>query len=408
MHRKIKDRKGITREAAVRAVFFLVFQGGVVMQEKTALSGRDRAAYINSLQKNPNFTKEIIQLVKSDLETGISKEKTEEYSSGRYSYQQMCVYSRCLRKDYSQEAKKLILKDTFSAEHMKAATEFYEKGVPLAKVAGIMETAGQDVYGMKCMLQQEFIKSDGLKNAEETLENSCGQDRNCVESLLKQVQETIAKISSYEERYDAMDKKLQELLAQKQDMTVQERLLAQLAEREKMLADQQDQLNGAMAEIAKLKKGQEKVRRPAVQTEENSQAAGINQPEASKTSSTALQGEKTRQQAQSVSGEGCQMAVLDQDGKVVKLLPIEHAEKKEDTSMLSGLFSRLFFHRRLDIVKLLAGKKLETGQLVQVRNAIEKGLTENQMLTLVNSRLPAGQMEEIINIAVYENKGIIQ
>ena len=42
------------------------------MQEKTALSGRDRAAYINSLQKNPNFTKEIIQLVKSDLETGIA------------------------------------------------------------------------------------------------------------------------------------------------------------------------------------------------------------------------------------------------------------------------------------------------------------------------------------------------
>lgn len=51
---------------------------------------------------------------------------------------------------------------------------------------------------------------------------------------------------------------------------------------------------------------------------------------------------------------------------------------------------------------------METGQLVQVRNAIEKGLTENQMLTLVNSRLQAKQMEEIINIAVYENKGVIQ
>lgn len=375
------------------------------MQEKTALSGRDRAAYINSLQKNPNFTKEIIQLVKSDLEAGISKEETEEYSSsGRYSYQQMCVYSRCLRKDYSQEAKKLILKDTFSAEQMEAAAEFYEKGVSLAKVAGIMENAGQDVYGMKCMLQQELRKSSGLKNAEETLENSSGQDRDYAESLLKQVQETVAKISLYEERYDAMDKKLQELLAQKQDMAVQERLLAQLAEREKMLADQQDQLNGAMAEIAKLKKGQ--ACRPAVQAGGNSQA--IKQPEADKTSSTALQKEKTRQQAQSISEDGCQMALLDKDGKVVKLLPIEHAEKKRNTSMLSGLFSRLFFRRRLDIVKLLAGKNLETGQLVQVRNAIEKGLTENQMLTLVNSRLPAGQMEEIINIAVYENKGIIQ
>ena len=379
------------------------------MQEKTALSGRDQAAYINSLKKNPNFTKEIIQLVKSDLETGISKEETEEYSSsGRYSYQQMCVYSRCLRKGYSQEAKKLILKDAFSAGQMEAAVEFYEKGVPLAKVAGIMETAGQDMDGIKCMLQQELIKSGGLKNEEETVENSCGQDRDHVESLLKQVQETVTKISLYEERHDAMDKKLQELLVQKQDTAVQERLLAQLAEREKMLADQQDQLNGAMAEIARLKKGQEKASRPAVQAEGKSKAAGIERPEDGKTNSTALQREKTKRQTQSVSEYGCQMALLDQDGKVVKLLPIEHTEKKENTSMLSGLFSRLFFRRRLDIVKLLAGKNLETGQLVQVRNAIEKGLTENQMLTLVNSRLPAGQMEEIINIAVYENKGIIQ
>jgi uncharacterized protein YdaU (DUF1376 family) len=177
---------------------------------------------------------------------------------------------------------------------MEAAAEFYEKGVPLAKVAGIMETAGQDIDGIKCMLQQELIKSSGLKNAEETLENSSGQDRNYVESLLKQVQETVAKISLYEERYDAMDKKLQELFTQKQDTAVQERLLAQLAEREKMLADQQNQLNGAMAEIAKLKKGQEKAHRSAVQFEENSQAEGIKQPKADKTSSTVLQREKTR------------------------------------------------------------------------------------------------------------------
>ncbi len=31
MHRKIKDRKGITREAAVKAVFLCFFQEGVVM-----------------------------------------------------------------------------------------------------------------------------------------------------------------------------------------------------------------------------------------------------------------------------------------------------------------------------------------------------------------------------------------
>ena len=41
---------------------------------------------------------------------------------------------------------------------------------------------------------------------------------------------------------------------------------------------------------------------------------------------------------------------------------------------------------------------------MQVRNAIEKGLSEKQLLVLINSKIPAAQMEEIINIAVYENK----
>lgn len=55
-------------------------------------------------------------------------------------------------------------------------------------------------------------------------------------------------------------------------------------------------------------------------------------------------------------------------------------------------------------MKLLAEKDLSPEQLVQVRSAIEKGLSEKQLLVLINNKIPAEQMEEIINIAVYENK----
>ena len=60
--------------------------------------------------------------------------------------------------------------------------------------------------------------------------------------------------------------------------------------------------------------------------------------------------------------------------------------------------------KKTDIVKLLTEKDLSPEQLVQVRNAIEKGLSEKQLLVLINSKIPAEQMEEIINIAVYENR----
>ena len=71
---------------------------------------------------------------------------------------------------------------------------------------------------------------------------------------------------------------------------------------------------------------------------------------------------------------------------------------------MSALFSRLAFKKKIDIVKLVAEKDLEPKQLVQIRSAIEKGLSEDQLLMLINNQIPAEQMEEIINIAVYENK----
>ena len=79
-------------------------------------------------------------------------------------------------------------------------------------------------------------------------------------------------------------------------------------------------------------------------------------------------------------------------------------ERKDRGSVMSAMFSRLFFKRKTDIVKLLAEKDLSPEQLVQIRCAIEKGLSEKQLLVLINSKIPAVQMEEIINIAVYENK----
>ena len=71
---------------------------------------------------------------------------------------------------------------------------------------------------------------------------------------------------------------------------------------------------------------------------------------------------------------------------------------------MSSIFSRLTFRKKIDIVKLVAEKDLEPKQLVQIRSAIEKGLSEDQLLVLINNQIPAEQMEEIINIAVYENK----
>ena len=42
-------------------------------------------------------------------------------------------------------------------------------------------------------------------------------------------------------------------------------------------------------------------------------------------------------------------------------------------------------------------------QLVQIKSAIEKGLTEGQLVELINNNVSAEKMKEIIEIAVLEN-----
>lgn len=98
------------------------------------------------------------------------------------------------------------------------------------------------------------------------------------------------------------------------------------------------------------------------------------------------------------------MAVVDGSGRIVSVVPVERTERKKENRTISALFSRLVFKKKINLVKLVAEKDLEPKQLVQIRCAIEKGLSEEQLLVLINNRIPAEQMEEIISIAVYENK----
>ena len=54
-------------------------------------------------------------------------------------------------------------------------------------------------------------------------------------------------------------------------------------------------------------------------------------------------------------------------------------------------------------MKLVIAGELDINQLVQIKRAIEKGLTERQLEDIINSRVPADRMKEIVEIAELEN-----
>ena len=377
------------------------------MQDGTVLSGMDLKAYLGRLRQNPKYTEEIVKLIEDDLRFGLTKEETEEYSGGRYDYRQMCVYSRCLRNGYSEEEKAAILKEGLSGDQMAVALEFYEKGVPMDTITEVLSSAENTAYTMKRLFMQVLRK---IKEAEPV----SGQDTAYAKELMEQIHEVVEKISCQEKRYDALNEKLKELGTAGQDMQVQSNLIAQLSEKDKMLEKQQNELNEARVQIAKLHGEMEAVRKERNALEEQVKNAVRAEPDMAAEPKEPEKEKKLETQVESSApgvaepalcpGIEYHAAVVDRDGNIIRFVPVERMERKDRGSAMSSMFSRLFLKKKTDIVKLLAEKDLSPEQLVQVRSAIEKGLSEKQMLVLINSKIPAEQMEEIINIAVYENR----
>ena len=374
------------------------------MQERTVLSGMDLKAYLARLRQNPKYTEEIIRLIEDDLRFGLTKEETEEYSNGKYDYKQMYVYSRCLRNGYSKEEKATILKEGLNGEQMAVALEFYEKGVPLETISKVLSSAENTAYTMKRLFSQVLRR---IKEAEPVNV----QDAAYAKELMGQIKEVIEKITDQEKRYDALNEKLKEIGTAGQDAQIQNNLLAQLAEKDGILEKQQNELNEAKAAIVRLRGEIEEVRKEKKTLEKQIEEAGRKEPDAA-----AEIGRTPKEQTMSPGGNLSDMpetilyhgieyhaAVVDKDGRIIHWAPMERMERKDRGSLLGTMFSRLVFKKKIDIVKLLADKDLLPEQLVQIRRAIEKGLSEKQLLVLVNNRIPAEQMEEIINIAVYEN-----
>ena len=94
-----------------------------------------------------------------------------------------------------------------------------------------------------------------------------------------------------------------------------------------------------------------------------------------------------------------QIPVVDGSGNVVQRLPIERSVRKSSNSGVASFFARLSFKKksRADIVKLVASGDLVPAQLVQIKSAIEKGLTESQLVELINNNISGDWNNFIIN-----------
>ena len=381
------------------------------MQEREKVSSIDIKAHLNNLRKNPKFTEEMLKLVESDLQYGLTIAETETYTSKRLDYAQMKVHSACLRNGYPENVRECITKEGLTGEQMAVALEFYEKGVPIETVAEITENSSQTAFVMKKLFRNVMEKLQEVGKAAK-------EHGGYAEELLEQIKAAVEKIEFQEKRYDALNEKIQELKTAGQDTKIQNNLLAQLSEKDGLLEKQQNELNDARATIARLRNEMDSMKKEREALEKRTEE--LEKEAAGRSRMTEAEPEKAVEPAQDMAqqaagmqeaplypripGAGYNVAVVNEKGQIVSVVPVERMERKKDNRTVTSLFSRLAFKKKIDIVKLVAENDLEPKQLVQIRSGIEKGLSEEQLLVLINNQIPAEQMEEIINIAVYENR----
>lgn len=372
------------------------------------------------LLRNKHFSEDTIALVKSDYEYGLKEEEISLYLNKSYDIEQMKILSECLHKDVPKDVIDIIKNTKYSVHQMQVSLEFYEKGVPVQTIKEVMDKGEKPITMRR--LYEEVLEQ--LNNVKEQIP----EESEYVKALISQMDEVVAKINHQNERYDALNKKLSEIETSKDDEEVRERLVKENQDKDALINSQQNELNKASSTIARLRDDIEKKDKEmkrmgdriesledkiiSVATENKKEAESKAEPQESQSVPQAdkkmVDTVAVPQNMQAVANGipvYYQIPVVDGTGNVVQRLPIERSVRKSSNSGVVSLFARLSFKKksRADIVKLVASGDLVPAQLVQIKSAIEKGLTESQLVELINNNISAEKMKEIIEIAVLEN-----
>jgi len=90
------------------------------MEERKQLSVSDKNGILNELTRK-GYTQEVVDLVKEDLDFGLSQEQTQLYLLKKLDIRQMRVQSQCIRNGYSDDVIAVIMCDGLNGYQMQIA-----------------------------------------------------------------------------------------------------------------------------------------------------------------------------------------------------------------------------------------------------------------------------------------------
>lgn len=343
---------------------------------------------IEKMKNRGRYEPGVYELVREDMQLGITREETRGYTEKGYSLQQMQVYSKCLRKNFSEDEISFICNRELQWEQMEQLYRLREDGMTMEQ----LQAYAKSVNFNTTLLQTKQVQSP----TEQTNPAADPEPDPSMHQLMQGMEKLAKSVALMAENYENKFQRLSETITENHAGEKQiENYKAQIAEKENLLSHQQDEIQREKGKNARLEQEKEQLeRRLQIMSKK------LEKEETADTERNGKTQETVPQQAVTPAAHR-----NGQTEKIIDYEPVETYEKKKPAGILE-LFMKICLKKtsRADIVRLVTKGELSTEQLAQIKHAIESGLTEQQLTELINNNVEAEKMKEIIEIAVLENK----
>lgn len=365
-----------------------------------------------------NYKQDMSDIIAGDLASGVSEDELSLYVGKKLSIRKVVVMSQCLRNKYSKEVIDIICDSRLSEYQMEVALKAYKSIGTVEGLKKALEETGYIPDRVKITANKVDKKRSDLPVKDNHIETPDEAEKIKEEESERkdqaEIQRLIDELAERERELEAKQNELNKAIAQTKSLNKElsnkneeiERLREDISGLQKETRKKGDALEAAHKVISELKKSDTGVSQKEPVLEKKQDRVEDNAVSAGNNSTIAFINNQLEEDARmrNVVPIYYTVPVVGYKGSVVDRVSFDRTEKKSEKG-IAGLFSRLCCKKksRADIVKLLSTGNLTTGQLSMIKIAIESKLTEGQLLGLINNNLEPEKMREIIEIAVLEN-----
>lgn len=305
-----------------------------------------------------------VKLTGNEIETLLTRYKNK----GDYTDDQIQIAKSDLEYGLSKSQVDSYMNRKYTLGQMKVYSNCLRGGFTDEQITKICRS-GLDESAMRKAYEEELAA------------NRKQEGGTCGESMLAVITQIKEELQSYKVHYQ-------------QCQDEKQKLYDEIAFKDKQLEEQQDILNDARSEIAKNKmqmKSMEEeiaVLKGKIKTGE--------EPE----------GKKPGDNKKEDEFEVHYIMQPEQDEK--QEIVIDKSQVKKTNTMAMLAFSNAISIKKRnvkpDIASKLISAKLTPAQMIHIRSALEKGLSEKQIMQLIHKNISPERMKEIISIAVLEKQ----